>query len=152
MIRTRAGQALAAALLSAVAATPGLAAPNDPVLVVTASPAPPSPASPHLSLTPSPEGAPALAPELGPEPRRSTAQDRDFANRMRRHYQFGLDAANRQIAIGRSPHMKALARRVVTAESQELADLEKWIALQKRAITADAPPPRQSIARADDRK
>jgi uncharacterized protein (DUF305 family) len=54
--------------------------------------------------------------------------DRDFALMMRAHHQEGVDMANLEIANGKSTKLKAMARRIVTVQQQEIAELDKWTA------------------------
>jgi hypothetical protein len=54
--------------------------------------------------------------------------DRDFALMMRAHHQEGVDMANLEIANGKSTKLKAIARRIVKDQQQEIAELDKWTA------------------------
>ena len=146
----RAGSAsLAAVSLSMLAATTGLAAPAVQPESAASAGKPDSsahvlPARPPLELVPPREGAEFRV----PDPQGTRSQDREFARRMRHLYQESIDAADVQIANGRSTRLKAMARRVAAAEREELAELERWIARQKLRITQEGPSP-QITERAD---
>jgi len=56
-------------------------------------------------------------------------------------YQDGIDAADMEIANGRSTRLKAMARRVAAANRREMAELDKWIARQKLRVTRASPVP-----------
>lgn len=142
MGRARAGGAsLAAALLSMLATTPGVA--ETETLPGAPSPSQPGPstalppARPSLELVPSHPDAQLRAPDA----QGTQSQDRDFARTMRRVYQDGMDAAELQIANGRSTRLKAMARRVLAANRQDMADLDKWAARQKLRVTQSGPAP-----------
>ena len=62
--------------------------------------------------------------------------DLDFAVLMKRHHQDGVDMANAEIANGRSTKMKALARRIVSEQQKEIAELDQWLVRNKWRVTS----------------
>ena len=62
--------------------------------------------------------------------------DLDFAVLMKRHQQDGVDIANAEIANGRSTKMKALARRIVSEQQKEIAELDQWLVRNKWRVTS----------------
>lgn len=57
--------------------------------------------------------------------------DRDFAMMMKLHHQQAVDMAEMQIAQGKSPDMKTLARQIIAAQKKEIATFDAWLAKQK---------------------
>ncbi|KPF41568.1 hypothetical protein D621_21610 [beta proteobacterium AAP51] len=57
--------------------------------------------------------------------------DTDFAMMMKLHHQQALDMAEMQLAHGRSPEMKAMAKRIIAAQKKEIAQFDMWLAKQK---------------------
>lgn len=57
--------------------------------------------------------------------------DKDFALMMKMHHQQAVDMAEMEIAQGKSPEMKAMAKRIITAQKKEIAQFDQWIAKQK---------------------
>jgi uncharacterized protein (DUF305 family) len=57
--------------------------------------------------------------------------DRDFAMMMRMHHQHGVDMANVELAKGKDPKLKAMARKVIKEQNKEIAELDKWLAKQQ---------------------
>ena len=57
--------------------------------------------------------------------------DRDFAMMMKMHHQQGVDMARMQIAHGKSPAMKKMAKQIVTAQNKEIREFDLWLAKQK---------------------
>lgn len=57
--------------------------------------------------------------------------DRDFAMMMRMHHQSGVEMAQMQLAQGKNAEMNALAKKIVAAQTKEIAQLDQWIAKQK---------------------
>lgn len=56
--------------------------------------------------------------------------DKDFAMMMKMHHQQALDMAQIEIAHGKSPEMKAMAKKIVAAQKKEIAQFDKWLAKQ----------------------
>ena len=54
--------------------------------------------------------------------------DKDFAMMMKMHHQQALDMAKMEIAHGKSPEMKAMAKKIVAAQKKEIAQFDKWLA------------------------
>jgi uncharacterized protein (DUF305 family) len=57
--------------------------------------------------------------------------DKDFANMMKMHLQHGVDMAQKELANGKSPAMKAMATRTIAAQKKDIVQLEQWLAKQK---------------------
>lgn len=57
--------------------------------------------------------------------------DKDFASMMRMHHRQALDMANAELANGKSAEMKAMARKIITAQKKEIAAFDKWLAAHK---------------------
>jgi len=56
--------------------------------------------------------------------------DRDFAMMMKMHHQQAVDMANMELAQGKSPAMKAMARQIIAAQKKEIAQFDRWLAKQ----------------------
>ena len=54
--------------------------------------------------------------------------DKDFAMMMKMHHQQALDMAKMEMAHGKSPEMKAMAKKIVAAQKKEIAQFDKWLA------------------------
>ena len=59
--------------------------------------------------------------------------DIDFALMMRMHHQQALDMAQIELSHGKSSEMKAMARRIISAQKKEIAEFDKW--LMKHPLT-----------------
>jgi len=57
--------------------------------------------------------------------------DKDFAMMMKLHHQQALNMAELQLAQGKSPEMKTMARQIIVAQKKEIAQFDKWLAKQK---------------------
>lgn len=57
--------------------------------------------------------------------------DKDFAMMMKVHHQGVLDMAKMELAHGKSPAMKAMAKKIITAQKKEIAEFDRWLAKQK---------------------
>ena len=57
--------------------------------------------------------------------------DKDFAMMMKMHHQQALNMAEMELARGKSPEMKALAKQIIAAQKKEIAQFDKWLAKQK---------------------
>lgn len=57
--------------------------------------------------------------------------DKDFAMMMKMHHQQGVDMAEIQIAHGKSPALKKMAKQIVTAQNKEIRQFDQWLAKQK---------------------
>ena len=57
--------------------------------------------------------------------------DMDFAMMMKMHHQQALEMAKAEIAHGKSAELKAMSRKIITAQQKEIAQLDKWIAAHK---------------------
>ena len=57
--------------------------------------------------------------------------DKDFAMMMKMHHQQALDMAEMELANGKSPEMKSMAKQIIVAQKKEIAQFDKWLAKQK---------------------
>jgi len=57
--------------------------------------------------------------------------DMDFAMMMKMHHQQALDMAQMQLKHGKSPEMKAMARRIIAAQKKEIAEFDRWMTKHK---------------------
>jgi len=57
--------------------------------------------------------------------------DKDFAMMMKMHHQQALDMAEMELNQGRSPEMKAMAKRIIAAQKKEIAEFDRWMAKHK---------------------
>ncbi len=57
--------------------------------------------------------------------------DKDFAMMMKMHHQQGVEMAQMELAHGKSPAMKAMARKIIAAQKKEIVQLDQWLARQK---------------------
>jgi len=57
--------------------------------------------------------------------------DKDFAMMMKMHHQQGVDMAIVELAQGKSPAMKAMARQIIAAQKKEITRFDQWLAKQK---------------------
>lgn len=57
--------------------------------------------------------------------------DKDFAMMMKLHHQQALNMAEMELANGKSPEMKAMAKQIIVAQKKEIAQFDKWLAKQK---------------------
>ena len=52
--------------------------------------------------------------------------DRDFVAQMIPHHQGAIDMAEAELRYGDDPTMRALARRIVAAQTREIAEMKRW--------------------------
>ena len=57
--------------------------------------------------------------------------DKDFAAMMKIHHQQAVDMSEMQIAHGKSPEMKAMAKQIISAQKKEIAKFDQFLAKQK---------------------
>ena len=57
--------------------------------------------------------------------------DKDFAMMMKMHHQQALNMAEMELANGKSPEMKTMAKQIIAAQKKEIAQFDKWLAKQK---------------------
>jgi uncharacterized protein (DUF305 family) len=58
--------------------------------------------------------------------------DRDFATMMRMHHQGAIEMAKAQLQNGKSPELKAMARKIINDQQREIAQFDKWLAAHKQ--------------------
>jgi uncharacterized protein (DUF305 family) len=69
--------------------------------------------------------------ETMPKMQMSGDPDKDFAMMMKIHHQKALQMAQKELEIGKSPAMKAMATKILAAQQKEIAELDRWLAKQK---------------------
>jgi len=57
--------------------------------------------------------------------------DKDFAMMMKVHHQGAVDMAEMELAHGKSPVMKAMAKKIIAAQKKEIAEFDRWLAAPK---------------------
>jgi uncharacterized protein (DUF305 family) len=57
--------------------------------------------------------------------------DKDFAMMMKMHHQQALNMAEMELANGKSPEMKAMAKQIIVAQKKEIEQFDRWLAKQK---------------------
>jgi uncharacterized protein (DUF305 family) len=57
--------------------------------------------------------------------------DKDFAMMMKIHHQQALNMAEMELANGKSPEMKTMAKQIIVAQKKEIAQFDRWLAKQK---------------------
>ena len=50
--------------------------------------------------------------------------DRDYAKMMRMHHQQAIEMANAQLQHGKSPELKAMAKKIVAEQKKEIAQFD----------------------------
>ena len=53
--------------------------------------------------------------------------DKDFAMMMRMHHRQALDMAQVELSRGKSGEMKAMARKIISAQEKEIAEFDSWL-------------------------
>lgn len=57
--------------------------------------------------------------------------DKDFATMMKMHHEQALNMAEMQLAHGKSPEMKTMAKQIIVGQKKEIAQFDRWLAKQK---------------------
>ena len=53
--------------------------------------------------------------------------DKDFAMMMKMHHQQALEMATPEVDHGKSPELKAMARKIIKDQTKEIAQLDAWM-------------------------
>ena len=53
--------------------------------------------------------------------------DKDFAMMMKMHHESALDMAQIELAKGKSPELKKMAKGIIASQTKEIAQFDKWI-------------------------
>jgi uncharacterized protein (DUF305 family) len=53
--------------------------------------------------------------------------DKDFAMMMKMHHQQALDMAKVEVEQGKSPELKAMARKIIKDQTREIGQFDKWL-------------------------
>lgn len=67
--------------------------------------------------------------------------DQDFAMMMRVHHQGALDMAQSELDMGKDPVMRSMAKKIITAQKKEIAELDRWLAQRKHVGSNSMPKP-----------
>ena len=57
--------------------------------------------------------------------------DKDFALMMKMHHQQAVEMAQMELANGKSPVMKVMAKNIIAAQKKEIAQFDKWLGHQR---------------------
>ena len=57
--------------------------------------------------------------------------DKDFAMMMKMHHQQAVNMSEMELANGKSPDMKAMAKKIIAAQKKEIAQFDQWLAKHK---------------------
>lgn len=57
--------------------------------------------------------------------------DKDFAMMMKMHHQQGVKMAQMELSHGKSPAMRAMAKKIIAAQNKEITQFDQWLAKQK---------------------
>lgn len=57
--------------------------------------------------------------------------DVDFATNMRMHHQMGLKMAQEELKSGKDADAKAMAQKIIEAQTKEIAEFDEWLAKHK---------------------
>ncbi|MEJ8855908.1 DUF305 domain-containing protein [Variovorax robiniae] len=57
--------------------------------------------------------------------------DKDFAMMMKMHHEQAVQMAQAELEAGKSQQMKAMARKIISAQKKEIAEFERWLAKSK---------------------
>jgi uncharacterized protein (DUF305 family) len=63
--------------------------------------------------------------------KKSGDTDKDFAMMMKMHHQGAIDMAQMELAHGKSPAMKTMAKSIIAAQKKEIAQFDRWLATQR---------------------
>lgn len=55
-------------------------------------------------------------------------QDVDFAMMMRMHHQAAIAMAETEIASGKEPQMKKMAKKIISSQKKEIAEIDRFLA------------------------
>ena len=53
--------------------------------------------------------------------------DNDFAMMMKMHHEGALDMAKIELASGKSPELKKMAKEIIASQTKEIARFDKWL-------------------------
>lgn len=57
--------------------------------------------------------------------------DKDLATMMKVHHQGAVEMAEMELAHGKSPAMKSMAKKIIAAQRKEIAEFDRWLASPK---------------------
>ena len=53
--------------------------------------------------------------------------DKDFAMMMKMHHEGALDMAKIELASGKSPELKKMAKEIIASQTKEIARFDRWL-------------------------
>ena len=53
--------------------------------------------------------------------------DKDFAMMMKMHHEGALDMAKMELASGKSPELKKMAKEIIASQTKEIARFDTWL-------------------------
>lgn len=62
----------------------------------------------------------------------SGERDKDFAMMRKIHHQGAVNMCEMKLANGKSPVMKDLAKKIIAAQKNEIAEFERWLTTPKQ--------------------
>lgn len=64
--------------------------------------------------------------------------DLDFARMMRAHHQGAIDMSRAELATGKDPEMRQLAKEIISAQEKEIALIDRWVKTYEKSKGASA--------------
>ncbi len=85
------------------------------------------------ALAQTPSGQPGMKSGMSAMPGTAMTgdNDKDFAMMMKMHHQQALDMARKELADGKSPQLKSMARKIVESQTKEIAEFDRWLSTHK---------------------
>ena len=96
-----------------------------------AQPVPATPAQTHSSGSAAVKQPMSAAMEGMQKMPMSGDTDKDFAMMMKMHHQQAVEMAQKELVTGKSPEMKAMAKKIIAAQKKEIGEFDRWLAKQK---------------------
>ena len=62
--------------------------------------------------------------------------DRDFATMMKMHHEGAIDMSQAEVQSGKDPKMRAMAKRIISAQNKEIKEFDQWLAKRKTSAGA----------------
>lgn len=57
--------------------------------------------------------------------------DKDFVMMMRMHHEQAVTMAKTEVEQGKSPELKAMAKKMISGQQKEIGELDKWMAAHR---------------------
>lgn len=65
--------------------------------------------------------------------------DYDFAANMRMHHMMALKMSEAQLANGKNPEMKQMAKDIIATQKKEIAAFDQWMTTHKKPVAMTKP-------------